>query len=258
MRTLACSAAALVLALAVVVPARADDDAKKVIDKAVKALGGAEALNKNKDKGAIVKGKMHISVMGLELDSTMEMTVAPGTGHKFRQDIQLSVMGMDINQSVGFNGKEMWIAVNGSVMQTLDKKEDIELIEEMLWAEEAAGKVLLNEKDVTTSVIGESKVGDVPVIGIKVSKKGRKDINLYFEKESGLPKKVTYRAIDFMSRAEEEQERIMDDYKEVNGEKRPMKLTINKDGKKFIEIDVTEVKYVDSVGDDVFEKPKAN
>jgi hypothetical protein len=256
MRTLACSAAALVLGLAVVVPARADDDAKKVIDKAVKALGGAEAIAKNKDKGAIVKGKMHISVMGLELDATMEMTVAPGKAHKFRQDIQLSVMGMDVNQTVAFNGKEMWIGVNGAVMQTLDKKEDLELLEEMLWAEEAAGLALLNDKDVKTSVVGESKVGDVPVIGIKVSKKGRRDITLYIEKESGLPKKVEYRTIDFMSKMEIDQERIMDDYKEVDGLKRPNKLTITKDGKKFIEIEVTDVKYVDTVGDDVFAKPK--
>ena len=33
-------------------------------------------------------------------------------------------------------------------------------------------------------------------------------------------------------------------------------LEIDKDGKKLLEMEMTEVKYVDSVGDDVFEKPK--
>jgi hypothetical protein len=253
MRTLLCSAAALLVGLALVVPARADDDAKKVIDKAVKALGGAEALNKYKDKGVILKGKLHISTQGLELDATMEMTVAHNMGRKFRQDIQLSVMGQDINQSVAFNGKEMWITINGKLFQTLDKKEELTLLEEAAWAEEAAGLVLLNDKTIETSIIGESKLGDTPVIGVRVSKKGKKDVSLYFDKESGLLKKVQYRTIDFMSKNEVEQERIIDEYKEADGLKRANKITINQDGKKLLEMEMTEVKYVDNVGDDVFE-----
>jgi hypothetical protein len=256
MRTLLVSAIALLAGLALVVPVRADDDAKKVIDKAVKAMGGAEALSKNKDKGVIIKGKMHITTMGLELDATMEMTASPGKNPKFRQDIQLSVMGMDINQVVGFNGKEMWIAVNGKVVQTRDKKEDLALLEEMLWAEEAGGLVLLNDKSVETSIIGESKIGDLPVIGLRVSKKGHKDVNLYFEKESGLLKKAQYRTIDFATGSEVEQERITDEYKEVDGLKRPNKISIVNDGKKIVEMEINEIKYVDTVGDDVFTKPK--
>jgi hypothetical protein len=256
MRTLLWSAAAVLVGLAIIVPVRADDDAKKVIEKAVKAHGGAENLAKYKDKGAITKGKMHITTMGLELDATMEMTVAHGKTRKFRQDIQLSVMGQDINQQVVYDGKEMWIAINGKVAMTIDKKEDLALLEEAAWSEEAAGLVLLNDKDVETSIIGESKVGDTPVIGIRVSKKGHKDVSLFFDKESGLLKKVQSRGLDFMSRAEVEQERIMDDYKETDGIKHPQKLTIIQDGKKLVEMEITETKYLDTVGDDVFAKPK--
>ena len=54
-----------VVAVAFAGTARADDaDAKKVIDKAIKAHGGAETLAKLKDKSSIIKGKMNINVMG--------------------------------------------------------------------------------------------------------------------------------------------------------------------------------------------------
>src|SRR4051812_8687745 len=96
--------------------ARAEDaDAKKVIDKAVAAHGGAEALAKMKDKSSVIKGKLKIEVAG-GIEATMEMSVG---GHKFRQDLKGSVMGMDFSQNIVYDGKEMWIAVNGKVMTTL-------------------------------------------------------------------------------------------------------------------------------------------
>src|SRR5262249_10869670 len=106
--------------------ARADDaDARKVVDAAMKAHGGAEALAKFKDKAVIMKGKMKIAVM--DLDATMEAYIGD---KKFKQVIQLNVMGMDINQVVVYDGKEMWIAINGKVAMTIDKKEDLEPLKE--------------------------------------------------------------------------------------------------------------------------------
>lgn len=258
MRALLWSAAALIVGLTIALPAKADDAAKKVIDKAIKAHGGADILNKQKDKGVIQKGKMKIYANGMELDATVETTIAsgPGKDRKFKQDIQLSVMGQDVKQLVVFDGKAMWIAINGKIFMTYDKKEDLEKFEEAAFAEEAAGLVLLSDKEIETSIIGEDKVLDTPVIGIRVAKKGRKDVSLYFEKESGLLKKIHSRTLDFMSGNEVEQERIFDDYKEVDGQKRPQRAVVNQDGKKLVEIEFSETKIVDSVEESAFDKPK--
>src|SRR5262245_4935508 len=125
-------------------PARADDDARKVIEAAIKAHGGAEKLAKNKDKSAIQKGKLKIYVMGLEIEGTMEMRAGD---KKFRQDVKGSLMGQDFNQAVVFDGKELWIAIGGKVLMTLDKKEDLEMLQEAIHAEEVVGQVLLGAKD---------------------------------------------------------------------------------------------------------------
>lgn len=250
MRRWMCSAVAVCLTVGVSV--RADDSAVKTIDAAIKAHGGAEVLTKYRNKGILMKGRLKVHDP-MEIDATMEMTYI---GNKFKQEVQLSIMGMDINQVVVFDGKEAWVAINGKVAMTLDKKEDVDLITEAVWAEEAGGLIALKDKDVTLSTIGEDKVNDTPVIGIRVSKKGRKDVSLFFDKKTMLLKKMTYRSMDFTSRMEVEQDRVMDEYKEFEGQKIAMKSNVYKEGKRTAELDLTEVKFVDTVDEATFNKPK--
>ncbi len=231
---------------------RADDDAKKVLEAATKAHGGAETLAKFKDKSVIQKGKAKIYTMGLEIEATMETRAG---GKKFRQDIKFSLMGMDFEQQVAFDGKEMWIALNGTVMQTLSKKEDLDVLKESVYAEEVASLVLLNAKDFELSIIGDDKVGETPVVGVRVSKKDHKDVSLYFDKKTHLLKKIENRALDFASRVEVAEEKIMDGYKDVDGQMRPKKVTLNRDGKKFLEFELESAEFVEKLDDSIFKKP---
>jgi hypothetical protein len=241
----------IVVAVAFAAAARADDDvAKKVIEKAIAAHGGAEALAKSKNKATIMKGKMSINIMG-GLEGTMEMFAGD---KKFKQAIQLSIMGMDINQVVCYDGKEMWIAVNGKVIQTITGK-DLDAIKDSIHAEEMAGLALLGDKDLTFSVIGDSKVGENEAIGIKVSKKDRKDVSLYFDKKSGLLLKMENRNLDFQTKEEVNDEKLMHDYKKIDGVMHPSRIVMNRNDKKFLEMDITERKIVDKLDDGTFDKP---
>src|SRR5690349_17840154 len=89
-------------------PLRADDlNPQKIIDKAIEAHGGAEVLAKNKDKATIVKGKATINLMG-GIESTLESFIGDD---KFKHVMDLTIMGMNFNQIVGYDGKEMWITL---------------------------------------------------------------------------------------------------------------------------------------------------
>jgi hypothetical protein len=252
MRALMYSAAVLA-AVVVAAPLRADDDAAKIIEQAAKAHGGVENLSKHKDKSVIQSGKIHITTMGVEIDGTMETMTGGG---KFRQDLKLSFMGNDIAQSVVFDGKEFWIAVNGMVMMSSDKKEDIDLIKESIFAEKAAGMAMLGDKSLKLSVIGDDKVDDTPVVGIRVSKEGHKDVSLYFDKKTHLLKKVVSRGLNFQTKAEVESERVFDAYKEFDGQMRPTKASVSQDGSKLLELEIKDFKYVDKFDEDTFAKPK--
>ena len=45
---------------------------------------------------------------------------------------------------------------------------------------------LVKDKGYELALIGEVKVEDKPAIGVRVSVKGQKDINLFFDKQSGV------------------------------------------------------------------------
>jgi hypothetical protein len=231
-------------------PARADDDAKKVVDAAIKAHGGKDKLAKLKDKSVSQKGKMKI-FDPIEAEGNFETTASEG---KFRRQFDFTFMNTDIKNTVVFDGKTMWVKTNDNLM-TFDKKEDIDALKEAMHAEKAAGLALLGDKNVELSLIGDDKVGDTPVVGIRVSEKGHKDVSMFFDKKTHLLKKIIGRTLDFQSHMEVEQERIVEDYKEVDGLMRPTKVTVNKDGKKQIEIEISEMKYIDKPDDATFNKP---
>jgi hypothetical protein len=196
---------------------------------------------------------MHVYVMGLELEGPADMSA---NRDQFRQEFQFSVQGQQYNQAVVFDGKEMWIAVNDMVVQTQDKKKDLDPIREQMFAEGAATLVLLGDKSFEVSIIGEDKVGDVPVIGVRVSKKGHKDVSLYFDKETHLLKKTQFRGTDFVSGTEVDEQHIVDGYTEVDGEQQAKHLTIVKDDKKYAELELNEIKFVDKLDAELFSKPK--
>jgi hypothetical protein len=254
MRALMISAAA-VAALVVACPVRADEAAKKVIDEAIKAHGGAERLGKFKDKAAITKGKMKLFAP-IEAEGPIEVSAGD---KKFRRDFNFTFMGIDIQNRVVFDGKALYVSTKANdqvTNMTFDKKEDLDALKEAMHSEEVGSLVLLGDKNVELSLIGDDKVGETPVVGVRVSVKDHKDVNMYFDKKTHLLKKVIGRALDFESRMETEQERVIDEYKEEDGLMRPARITINKDGKKFVEIEISEIKHVDKLDDDTFAKPK--
>lgn len=230
--------------------ARADDDAKKVVEAAVKAHGGAEKLAKLKDKAVQQKGRMKI-FMPIEVEGDFEMTASGG---KFRRQFKFTFMGTDVDSNQVFDGKNFWISTNGMLM-TFDKKEDIDALKEAMHAEKAAGLALLGDKNIELALIGDDKVDDTPVVGVRVSEKGHKDVSLFFDKKTHLLKKIVNRGLDFQSHMEVEQERVIEEYKEFEGLKRPTKVTVNKDGKKQVVVEIAEMKYIDKPDDNTFSKP---
>src|SRR5437764_1190135 len=86
---------------------------------------------------------------------------------------------------------------------------------------------------------GEANLAKRPARGVTVSSKGRRDVNLYFDKVSGLLVKSECRVEDDNGQ-EVTEETLLDDYKEVQGTKQAMKLTIKRDGNLYLECEITE------------------
>jgi hypothetical protein len=242
--------AAIGLLLGPVLFCRADDDPAAIVDKAIKAHG-----IQGKDKQPVAfrgrnKGTVH--VMGMDLDFTQEATVQ--MKGKFKETLDLDVMGQKVNITTVFNGKEGWIKANGTAIPVTD--EILNEFKEQAHAMQLSQGLLLKDKSLKLSLIGEVKVNGKPAIGIKVEKEGKKPIDFYFDKATGLVAKTERRVRDMQSGQEANEERIITDYQDIDGRKIAKKVEIKRDGKPYVDVEVTEAKLLDQIDDSEFAEPK--
>jgi hypothetical protein len=228
--------------------ASAQDEARAILDKAIKAHGGADKLNKAKGQTAKAKGKMEL-LGGLEF--TQESAIQ--YPDKMREVIHLTVNGMNIDVTTVYNGKEGWINTMGQTMPL--EGAILEAVKDAMDTMALSRLAFAGSKDLRLSLLGESKVNDKPVIGVKVSREGHKDVNMYFDKGTGLLTKFEHRVKDAQSGQEVAEERIIPEYQDVDGMKVAKKVMVNRDDKKYMEADILEVKLSDKLDSSLFEKP---
>jgi hypothetical protein len=248
MRRILCITPLLLFAGAV----RADDQAemRKVIDGAIKAQGGADKLAKFKAVTLKMKGKFYgMSADGFDYSGEF----ATQEPDKSRMEITMDIMGTEVKVVRVVNGNKGW-------MQVMDKttaldKDALAEAKEDLYAGQVSRLVALRGKGFKLETVGEMKVGDRPAIGVKVSHKGRRDINLFFDKKTSLLLKAERPAKDPMSGQEFTQTTLYDGYKETDGIKTAHKVTILRDGKKYVTGETTEIKAQEKLEDSTFAKP---
>jgi len=230
-------------------PLPAQDDLKLIIDKAIKAHGGEANLDKHKASQTKTKGKLDPE--GSMIEFTEEVTIH--FPNKFKSTSQFDFMGPH-KVLVGFDGATAWLNADGKdVSAMFDKLTD--LMKEQAYILEATRLSKLKDKNYELSSLGETKVQDKSAVGVRVASKGHNDLNLFFDKESGLLVKVEYRTFDLNTKQEVNEERIITEYQDKDGLKVPKKAIVNRDGKKYIEAEVLEVKHLDDIDDTQFSKP---
>jgi outer membrane lipoprotein-sorting protein len=251
MRKLLCLA---VVALAATGAARADEqaDLQKVIDRAIQATGGREKIDKFKAVTFKMKGKFY--GMGEGIDYTGEVAVQ--VPDKTRTQVDGEVNGAKVTFFVRVtDGKKMWQKTFNEETKELNKEEQAEAREEM-HAQRVASLVPLQDKDYQLAALGEAKVDGKPAVGVRVSHKGYRDVNLFFDKDSGLLVKTERSVKDLMAGDKEQtQEEVLSDFKEVQGVKHATKLVINRDGKKYVEAELSDVELKEKLDDSIFAKP---
>jgi hypothetical protein len=246
---------ALLLAVAVLPAfapvARAADEPKDIITKAVKAHGGEEFLAKHQAGQSKSKGKLDIPGVG-ETDFTQE--TAYMLPNKFKEAVEVKVMGQTLNIVTWVNGEKVVIEANGKEIPLPDGvKESLKDVGHML----KVGRLgpILKEKGFELNIIGDDKVEGKEVVGVRVSMKGQKDISVYFDKQTHLLTKLVHRTADPMTGNEVEEERIITEYqKSKDGVPIPKKVILKRDGKKLLEAEVLETQYLEKLDDSEFKK----
>jgi hypothetical protein len=229
----------------------ADDQPKDIILRAIKAHGGEELLTKYKGGTTKGKGKMDLPGVG-EVDFSQETThMLPD---KLKESVELTVMGQTVSIITFVNGDKYSVTANGTEVPLDDSAKDtLKNVGNMLKMSKLVS--LVKEQGYELSLIGEDKVDDKPVIGIRVVSKGAKDISLFFDKKTNLLTKLEYRTISPLTKKEINEERIIQEYsKNKEGMFVPKKVVVKHDGKKFLEIEISEVQFFEKIDESEFKK----
>lgn len=226
---------------------------KEIVAKAIKAHGGLEKLKELESKAHIVRGKGKLEILG-GIDFTLEVSVSPP--EKFKTLMQMQVMGQNVTTTQVFNGDNFWMKVNDQSLDNLLDDKAKQSIKEQLYQERMANLVLLgDDKKLQLSPLGESTVEGKAVVGIRVSSEGHKDISLWFDKATGLLARLDAQTVDFMTKMDQNTQKVFLDYKDYDGIMKPKRMILNQDEKKFMEMEFEEIKVLDRIDDSVFAKP---
>jgi hypothetical protein len=199
------------LLAAVDAPLRADDDPQALVDRAIQAMGGADRLNRAKAVEMRMKGTVY---------SQNEQQALPFTAvawmelpDRFKHVMVYERGGTKITQTQLYQGDKVAIQIGNNALNI-----DPELHTALMrgrFADSLTQLTLLKGKELKLTSLGESKVEKQPALGLKVEAPGRPEVQLFFDKTTGLLLKTEHRQLDPRAtpRVEVIQEVYFHDYK---------------------------------------------
>jgi len=238
------------VAFAALVSAQQGPDLKAVIKKAIEAHGGEQNLAKY--KAGVSKFKGTIELGPVTADVTGETSLQKPD--KVKNVLNLDFSGKKLELITVFNGKQLWVNSMGQTKEVDDEK-ILNAAREEMQIEGAGSLSDFLKEPYELNALGESKVKDKAAIGIRVSKKGQRDFNIFFDKKTGLVVKTEMRTLNAMTMQEITQEKFVLEYQDKAGMKIAKRVEIQRDGKPFMEIEITDVQALEKLDDSVFAKP---
>ena len=240
---------ALVLTLATTGPARAGEreDALAVIEQAVKAHGGEDALTRAQTAVRTSTGAI-ASPTGKDLPFKDEMSWK--LPDRFRLSLEV---GAEKTRLVTVVTSDKGWQMTGGQVAELSAERLGELREEayVLWLETLVP--LKTDSAFELAPLPEAKVNGQPAAGVKVAHKGHTEASLYLDKQSGLLVKIARRAREAGLTVDKEY--LFSDHKDFDGVKMPTKQQELLNGKRFTELTGISYKFPSSLDDSTFAKP---
>jgi hypothetical protein len=232
--------------------ATADEKVEAVVKKGIEAHGGADALNKYKAGRCKMKGDM--SVMGMDFDFTG--TMAYSMPDRYKVEIDGEIMGQKFHATQVVKGESikntfmiggMTIPINGD-----EEKQELKLTMAMQEAEQLT--TLLDAKKFTVKAADDEDVNGKKASVLLVTPAAvKKEVKMYFDKTSGLLVKTAHKGKGAGEGAEEVfEEAFHSEFKKIKGIQMATKLAVTHDGKKFMNVEMSDYDLSEKIDDKEF------
>jgi hypothetical protein len=230
--------------------AGAPEEPRAILAKAIRALGGEEQVAKLRAVRRKAKGTQDLG--GVSVPLTFEEAFQFPGQYRLRGEGELG--GRKIAITYVRNGDQAWRRVND---RTEEFREPwLTSFEDGMYSLHPGGMLpeFLKDQKYTLSPLPPLAVEGRPTVGVKVAAAGRVNLDLYFDAQTGLllrsdhqernaagqmvPMQTYYRA-----------------YCDSEGVKQPMKVLVQRDGRKKFDMEVIEVKVGGTIAEREFAKP---
>jgi outer membrane lipoprotein-sorting protein len=228
---------AVVLSLALVATVAEAQSVDDVINKAIKAVGGKDALKSiNTMK---TTGKITMAAMGMEI---------PFTGYQKRPNkmrYEMSVQGMDMVQAT--DGVKAWQSMAGAA-QEMTGEQGAAMLRQ---ADFDGAYVDYKAKGIKAALIGKETVEGEELYNVEMAYPDGFKMNLYFDVATGLPRMMKAKVMGFDSVT------TISDYRQVGSILAAFSIEqTGIQGQMTIEIE--DLKFNEPVDDAIFIMPESN
>jgi hypothetical protein len=251
MRVTAC---AIGLCLVNVPLARADDTCRAIMGRALEALGGEKKVAGF--TGVTFKVKGFVDPEG---DGTKKLEVG-GTWSlrgidRARWDYEVQQDGTLNNGTLLFNGKQGWLIGPDGRANGLPGEVAGAVLTNVRSLRLMQNPALLRGKGITLSPLGELKIGDRAGVGIKVIQKGHPDVDLVFDRKTGLPLRSEIRQKEVKDGQEVVHAFLYEGFKAFNGVQHFTRLTFLRNGNTHMKLELSDVNPQEKLDDGLFARP---
>lgn len=229
--------------------ALAQDSARNVVEKAVNAHGGKDKMARYTAVRTTTEGTTRV---GGHAATFVAQSAAQLPG-QMRNELTIDVAGVKISTLQVLNGDKGWVRVMGETQEVSGVT--LAELQESLYAAgvESLTPLLDDSAYVLTSLPGRD-VGKRPAVGVRIASKGHPDIDLFFDKKTGLLAASQRRSLSADGR-DVTLETIYQDYKTFDEVKVATHLVVQHDGEKVMEGKVRAIRFIEKLDKREFVKP---
>jgi hypothetical protein len=242
-KTLSIVLVALVLAGVNLVQA-GEDEARGIVKKAIEAMGGETKLAKHKAITFKEKGTYYGMGDGLPFNAVYSI--------QWPSQFRMEIEGVF---TLVLNGDKGWIMSGGDTKEM--SKEQLAQQRHDHCAAWMSTLLPLKDKAFTLKTLKDATIGKHQTRVVEATRKDYPTMKLYFDKTTNLLVKFEYKTTAAeMEFKEVTADTVYSDYREVAGAKVAHKMVMHRDGKVFVEAEVTEMTAEGKLDAKVFAMPK--
>ncbi len=231
----------------------AQTEAGKLVEKAIAAHGGEDNVAKLQVMQTKARGKGNFPNVG---DVEFSFQTYWQMPNQYRSEWELQYKSQMISNIVLVDGRIGQTSANGQLRDMPDA--NYKELKEQMFAESLDKLSPLTGKSLTLRPLGEGKDDRLPgrtLVGLQVTAKDHRDVRLYFDKETNLLAKRENRVKDVKTGVESAQEIYYSQYKDVENVKCWTRFTIYRDGQRFLEAEIIEIKFFPVLPNKLFQQP---